>query len=167
MTGPAVALRPMSEEEHERWVREQGIPGYAYDIVRAGALDEPAAHAKAVADYSRVNGPDDTFWWVVEADIEGTATAVGGVAWRVDPEHGEPTLFVMDVEVYERFRGRGFGRAIMRAVISAARDAGARRVGLTVWEGNDVARALYDSLGFRPISTSMTVDLASVDGAAG
>lgn len=158
MTGGRVALRPMRQEERATWVREQGIPGYAFDIERSGALGPAAAQAKAVADYNRIDEPD-VHWWVAEADVDGVLTAVGGVAWRIEPEHGEPTLFVMDVEVYERFRGRGFGRGIMTAVRDGAVAGGAQRVGLTVWAGNDVARALYESIGFRAISTSMTLDL--------
>ena len=45
-------------------------------------------------------------------------------------------------------RGRGLGRALMLAVIDAARDRGADRIDLGTSEHDRAARALYESLGF-------------------
>jgi ribosomal protein S18 acetylase RimI-like enzyme len=145
----------MTDDERRSWVRERGIPGYAADLVRSGVLGERAAQAKAVADYADLDPGEGVSWRVAETEVDGVARAVGGVAWSVKPEHGEPSLFVLDVEVDAELRGRGLGRAIMAAVVDEAVTLGVDRVGLTVWAGNDVARSLYESLGFRAASTSM------------
>jgi ribosomal protein S18 acetylase RimI-like enzyme len=154
-----VTLRPMTVSERRTWIQERGIPGYAVDIVRAGVLGEEAARRKAEADYAGLDTADGVAWRHAEADVDGAPTVVGGVAWRVEPAHGEPMLYVMDVEVFTEYRGRGLGRALMAAVIGQARSLGARRVGLTVWQGNDVALSLYESLGMTVINRSMVLDL--------
>jgi ribosomal protein S18 acetylase RimI-like enzyme len=45
-------------------------------------------------------------------------------------------------------RGRGLGRRILVALVDAVRASGAPAVSLSVEDGNDRARALYESLGF-------------------
>jgi ribosomal protein S18 acetylase RimI-like enzyme len=51
--------------------------------------------------------------------------------------------------VLPRFRGYGVARMLVEAALAAARSrAGARIVQLTVTEGNDAARRLYDRFGF-------------------
>jgi RimJ/RimL family protein N-acetyltransferase len=46
------------------------------------------------------------------------------------------------------WRGRGVGRALVAAALSAARASGAHKVALQVWPNNDVALALYARFGF-------------------
>jgi len=53
--------------------------------------------------------------------------------------------------VAEPFRGKGAGRALLEAALGEARSmAGVRSVGLSVTAGQQAARQLYLSVGFRP-----------------
>lgn len=61
-------------------------------------------------------------------------------------EHG----FVSDLVVAATNRGRGIGRALLRAAESRARDAGARSLRLSVKADNAAARSLYAAEGFEP-----------------
>lgn len=54
------------------------------------------------------------------------------------------------VYVAPEARGQGAGRALMEAALAEARARGLEQVALGVTVGNDAARALYVSLGFRP-----------------
>lgn len=56
--------------------------------------------------------------------------------------------FLYDVVVHPDRRGLGIGRAFCTAVLSWSAHHGARSMALQVLESNDVARALYASLGF-------------------
>lgn len=56
---------------------------------------------------------------------------------------------VLNVAVARGFQRAGLGRRLMSVQIEAARSRGARIVDLDVHRGNDPARALYRSLGFR------------------
>lgn len=49
------------------------------------------------------------------------------------------------------FRGRGRGRALLRALIAIAVERGARELFLDVRDDNEVAQALYTSEGFREL----------------
>jgi len=54
-----------------------------------------------------------------------------------------------DIVVAEEKRRRGFGEAIVAAILERAADLGARRAYLQVVAANAPARALYEKLGFR------------------
>ena len=56
--------------------------------------------------------------------------------------------YLAELYVAPSRRGRGLGRALMRAAITLARERGADRMDLGTGEGDVVARALYESLGF-------------------
>ncbi|MER5840717.1 GNAT family N-acetyltransferase [Streptomyces prasinus] len=55
---------------------------------------------------------------------------------------------ICGLAVSEGARGRGVGRALVRAAVQEARDRGARRITLRVLGHNTPARALYESEGF-------------------
>jgi hypothetical protein len=57
-----------------------------------------------------------------------------------------------NVAVEEEYRGRGIGRRLVEACLQHAWREGAGQVLLQVWQANDPARHLYESLGFEPVS---------------
>jgi GNAT superfamily N-acetyltransferase len=57
--------------------------------------------------------------------------------------------YLQDLYVSEAIRSRGVGRALIAAVVDAAREAGATRVFWNTQETNAVARRLYDKVGER------------------
>jgi ribosomal-protein-alanine N-acetyltransferase len=61
------------------------------------------------------------------------------------------TLEIQSVAVRPRARGRGLGRALVRALLERARAARAERADLEVRAGNAAAIALYASEGFVPV----------------
>ena len=56
-------------------------------------------------------------------------------------------------------RGRGWGRAVLRAVQDELRDLGVRAVGLNVFGPNATARSLYESEGWAVVATHMRLEL--------
>jgi ribosomal protein S18 acetylase RimI-like enzyme len=63
--------------------------------------------------------------------------------WR-----GRPGVYVQDMYVAPRMRGRGVGRDLMEAVMRRSREQGGRYVKLSVYDGNEQAIGFYRSLGF-------------------
>jgi ribosomal protein S18 acetylase RimI-like enzyme len=56
-------------------------------------------------------------------------------------------------------RRRGCGRALVGAAARFAREHGAHKLVLTVWEGNDEAARFYAALGYRRISQVLGTEL--------
>lgn len=74
---------------------------------------------------------------------------------------GEPGVYVQDLFVAEAARGKGIGRGLLAAVMTA-QDWGAKYLTLSVSPGNVAAKAFYDRMGFR----ARDYDFLIVDGAA-
>ena len=92
---------------------------------------------------------------VAEAESEPV-----GAAWlrffpAADPGYGfvAPDVPELTIGVTAAWRGRGAGRALLRAVTGAAAQAGIARISLSV-ERKNFARALYVSEGFTVIDAS-------------
>ena len=83
------------------------------------------------------------------AEREGAV--VGYLVADVTPNAGRDIGHVKDLAVHPEFRGRGIGRALLRAGLARLRAAGATVAKLEVREGNDPARSLYAAEGFEPV----------------
>ena len=83
-----------------------------------------------------------------------------GTLWMGRPLSGDAdTWYIFDIEIAKDMRGRGFGRAAMEAAEEWTRERGGTRVALNVFGPNLTARALYDSLGYEVLATSMFKDI--------
>ncbi|WP_328402761.1 GNAT family N-acetyltransferase [Streptomyces sp. NBC_00390] len=154
LSGPAPALpecvegRPMSEAEFGAW-RAGAVESYAQNWMVRGVPEEQA-RAKSEADH-RTKLPDGlatpgAWMRVLTAD----ATVVGHL-WVASREEstGERGMYVFDIEVAERHRGRGHGRALMLLAERLAHEAGASLIALHVFADNTPAVSLYETLGYR------------------
>ena len=63
--------------------------------------------------------------------------------------HANPICYLQDLFMTEASRGRGIGRALIRAVYEHARAAGSGRVYWQTHETNTAAMALYDQVAER------------------
>jgi GNAT superfamily N-acetyltransferase len=69
--------------------------------------------------------------------------------------------YLQDLYVSEAVRGSGVGRALIAAVATAAKEAGAARVYWHTHETNAVARRLYDAVAERPGFIQYRIELTS------
>ena len=132
---------------------------YAADMVEQGGMSEERAAAKAASDVellfpNEVPSPQHSVYV-----IEGDGEPVGTLWLTQRQETMEPCLFVYEVHVDERFRGRGYGRAAMLFAEEEAQRRGIDRVALNVFGGNAVARGLYRSLGYEENAVAMSKKL--------
>ena len=65
------------------------------------------------------------------------------------------SVYIDDLCVDEKARGRHVGEQLFAFVKDMARRQGCYEVNLNVWEGNDSARAFYDRMGMRVMKTQM------------
>lgn len=160
--GPAplpdgVTARPLTPDEYPRWLAGEE-DAYVADIVRAGALTPEEARLKSDRDFARLlpeglATPDHSFL-VLEA-----AGAPIGTGWL---RHGflPGVTFGYSLEVHERHRGRGFGRAAMAVGERATLAAGDAALMFNVFGGNDVAMSLYTSAGYQVVEENRSIPLA-------
>ncbi len=148
----SVTFRRLTDDEVRTYL-PHAKRGYVHDITTAGALTHERATALADKDFDWlvVNAETEYFGAFDLIDDEIVNVGVFGVGMGgVDVPHDEPTLHLYDLEVFEPYRRRGYGLAILGEVRELAIDRGAESVRLTVWAGNDGARELYRVAGFEP-----------------
>jgi ribosomal protein S18 acetylase RimI-like enzyme len=155
---PAVRLRPLRAEEFPAFL-EASKRGYAEGIATHGGRSAEFARQKSEEDHAAVlpDGLDTPGHaiFVIEADGERV-----GMLWLAEREiGGRPVSYIYDIEVDERHRGKGYGRAAMLLAEEEAMRRGLHRIELNVFGGNQVARNLYRSLGYVETSAQMAKDL--------
>lgn len=85
------------------------------------------------------------------AEEEGAAGALAFLAYRFDLEDGEAVLYVYELFVEERMRGKGMAVALMRHAELICQEMGIQRIMLTVFKRNTAAMHLYSKkLGYAP-----------------
>jgi GNAT superfamily N-acetyltransferase len=147
--GPAVRLRPMTEESFAAYL-VGAIDEYAQEIHESTGATLEEALVRAGKEYDELLPRGLASDGQVLFDVVETAGArVVGVLWLgLRPPSA---AFVYDVHLHPEHRGRGLGRATMRAAAAWCRDARLGVLGLNVFGQNTVARRRYDSEGYRVV----------------
>lgn len=151
-----VTVRPMTQAEFDEWQLAIAAE-YAEEQVAAGSWPREGAVQRALDENAKMLP-------------EGLATPRMLVLRGVD-DHGEPigrawvgldhprgasgVAFLYDIEIVAARRGTGLGRALLEAVESATRDAGAEALELNVFGRNAAAIALYASAGYDVMTQQM------------
>lgn len=87
--------------------------------------------------------------WLTVATLAGAVVGcAGGLPAPAGDDAGPPTMSLAFLVVADAHRRAGIGRRLVRRAEHRARSAGSARMVLTVFEGNDPARALYEALGW-------------------
>jgi GNAT superfamily N-acetyltransferase len=83
-----------------------------------------------------------------------------GKLWLCSVERESKTEWsVYDIETFEGFRGKGFGRSIMLEAEDYVRSKNGASISLSVFGNNVVARKLYDSLNYETTRVGMKKSL--------
>jgi len=151
--GPLTLLRPMSEDEFDRWHVGQ-LRTYTAERVRAGESPEQAAAVVRHQDAELLpQGHRTPRQHLFTAVVDGVDV---GTLWLSTQR---PMVWVCDVGVAEQHRRRGHGAALVRAAAQWSSERGAPAIGLNVFADNRGARALYDRLGFHVTEVFAALDL--------
>ena len=152
-----VKLRRMSAREFESW-SAASLHSYADALVRAGggAPDEVRPRVRELFTQLMPEGLDTPGTWLMRVLADGVNV---GVLWLGPNPQRPDVVHVFEIAIDAAHRGRGLGRAAMLAAEDEVRAAGISEISLNVFGFNDAARRLYDSLGYRVVSTAMTKTL--------
>ena len=144
----AAALRPLTSDELATWLATS-TSDYADDLEAAG-LSRAAAARKAGESTTREfpGGIPAPGQHVYAVTVAGEHV---GVLWLSAGPADDPTnWWILDIVVFEQFRGRGNGRLAMLLAETEAARLGAAKLTLNVFARNQAARALYASLAYEP-----------------
>jgi GNAT superfamily N-acetyltransferase len=148
--------RPMTEAEFAGW-RAKVADEYATEIADSGsAAPEEAARASAEQfDQTLPDGLDTENHTFLCLEAGGEVVATNWIC-----HHRWPGVsWVYGVEVGERHRGQGYGRAAMVIGEQATRQAGDTHLALNVFGHNTVAISMYEAMGYRAYDQGRSADL--------
>lgn len=143
-----LSARPMTGEEYQDWAARE-VPGYVESLMVGRDVPQVLAEVKAADDLGHLlpQGPDTPGMAlrVLERDGEPVGTMLLGFSSpRSEPARG----WIYSIEVAPEHRGSGFGRALMLLAERECRFERLSEIGLNVFGANEVAIALYESLGY-------------------
>jgi ribosomal protein S18 acetylase RimI-like enzyme len=154
-------LRPLRDDELPAFI-EQGKREYTRALVDEAGLPLERAAAKTESDYASLfpDGSRQPHQRISVLEDADSGETIGRLFWaeRQPPDGSGPRCYLYDIEIDERFRGRGLGRRAMQLLEQEAHSAGLPGIDLNVWGGNEVARSLYRSLGFAERAVFMSKD---------
>ena len=147
-------LRELTPEEIPQ-VSAQIERSYAEDIEQYGGFPRETARQKAANDVPQILSEGTSQLYALEDD-----DARVGHLWLGERElQTGRVLWIWDIFVDGEHRGRGFGKQAMGLVEDEARRRGLGRVELNVFGGNEAARNLYRSVGYRESAVMMAKDV--------
>lgn len=161
MTMEDLQLRQMTAAEFDAF-RARLIPGYAAEHVRAGdwSPDEAEGLAAEQMDFLLPAGPETPGMLLMSAETDDGDLV--GLVWIALQHLGSPgSSWIYYIEIAPGHRGRGYGRALLRAAEQHSARHGAHAIGLNVFGANAVARSLYESSGYEIMSMNMRKELRS------
>jgi ribosomal protein S18 acetylase RimI-like enzyme len=92
--------------------------------------------------------------------LNETGISIGYLWIGLQRRGGAPgEAWIYDIELYEEFRGKGYGRALLLLAEQEVRKHGVKKLGLNVFGNNQVARNLYESAGYEITSMQMAKEL--------
>lgn len=147
-------VRGMTAVEFDSY-RERAITGYAAAHVRAGdwSPDRAEELAAGQTDDLLPDGVDTRGMLLLVAEAPDAGTV--GTAWVALEHERTSGAWIYEIEIVAEQRGRGYGRALLRAIEREVEKRGGSTVGLNVFGGNAVARHLYESSGYETTTLQM------------
>lgn len=118
------------------------VVDFALRHVREAAEIERLCFSEPWSEQSLAMLAEGGYGCGVALEVDGATVAYAGMVSVLD--EGE----IVNVATHPSYRRRGYGRAIMTALLERARDRGVRRLTLEVRLSNAAAQALYASFGF-------------------
>ena len=157
-----VELVPMTEAEFEAFM-EISMRDQAQGQVQAG--NWPAEQADELIKQLRdqflpgdLDTPNHFFFTIKDPD---SGAEVGGLWYTVMEEDGNRFLFVVDIQVDEAYRRRGYGTQAFGMMEDQAREMGITTISLHVFKHNHSARAMYEKLGYVGANNMMAKELGA------
>jgi GNAT superfamily N-acetyltransferase len=136
-----LTVRPVAEEDYDRWLPL--CDGYNEFYGRAGETALPLDITRAT--WARFFDPSEPVHALVAAS-DGALLGLTHYLFHRSTTAIEPICYLQDLFTMPGARGRGVGRALIKAVYERATEAGSSRVYWQTQETNATAMLLYDKV---------------------
>lgn len=151
-------LLSITQQEYEKFL-ERIVPEYAANNVRAGYWAETEALEKSRRKIERLlpeglQSQDHYLYTLYDSD-----QPVGMIWLKANMDRPVKSGFIYDVYIDEQQRGKGYGKELMLLIEEKARELGLKSIGLHVFAYNNVARKLYETVGYEVSSVNMIREL--------
>ncbi|APH46570.1 hypothetical protein BMW26_03115 [Microbacterium sp. 1.5R] len=146
----AFVVAPMTPERFASFAAASEA-AFAEDLVASGrySAEDAVVESHRQMELELPDGIDSEGQELFTAHVDGIEV---GVLWiGVRRRGGRPHGFILDIEIAEDQRRKGYGRDLMLAAEREAARLGADSIGLHVFGFNASAIRLYESLGYRRV----------------
>lgn len=155
-----IVLKSMSADEFEEF-KAFSQDSFASNLAKTEGVSIEAGRKNAGDQFARLvpSGMGTAGQLFFEAVEDSSGNSVGYLWIGIQERFGRKIASINDIHVRNGNRGNGYGREIMRLAEEVAKREGVSRIRLHVFQSNQVARTLYESLGFKPTSIDMNKEL--------
>lgn len=155
-----IELIRMTEEEFEPFM-ELSQADHIRGQVQAGYWQPEEGQAKMQQMVARflpqgMDTPGMNFFTIHDPD---SGENVGALWYWITEREGQKLVFVMDIQVYEDFKRRGYGSQAFQVMERQALEMGIKTVALSVFSHNTPARSMYEKLGYVGEGESMMKEI--------
>lgn len=139
-----VSLRVTKPAEFDQYL-EHAIKNFADKKIKSGIWKQRQAINKSEEEHRQLlpNGlstDNHYFYTICKGDM-----AVGMVWLAKKSDHNG---FIYDINILKKHQGKGYGKLAMKQIEMLARESGLNVIELHVFGHNQVARRLYEQLGY-------------------
>lgn len=142
-----VTLKPMRQEDFQQYL-EIAVEDYAKDKVASGNWSEAEASELSKNEFNRLlpNGEKSKGNYIFSIFHD---QQIVGMIWMAQksPEKADEG-YIYDFSILDEYQGKGYGKEAMREIETIAKELGMSKIGLHVFGHNQVARGLYEKMGY-------------------
>ncbi|MFB5266787.1 GNAT family N-acetyltransferase [Paenibacillus enshidis] len=157
-----ISLKPMNAEQYGRF-EQRTIKDFAEDKIKSGDWTAEEALQRSQESIRKFlpAGLDtpDAYLYAIVLDEDGKELEIGDIWFNMMQHPWGTEAFLLDILIYEKYQGKGYGRLTMAALEEEARKAGATRIGLHVFGHNERALHLYKSVGYTVTDIQMSKEI--------
>ncbi len=155
-------FKPMDEMEYQRFL-DYAITDYAEEKVTAGNYVSADAMKLSAQEYQELlpNGLDTKDHFLFMIVDEAIGEAIGFIWLMVEQTGMQRSMTIVNVLIYEAFRGRGYGTQALYLVEEKVAALGMDRVTLHAFGHNTRARSLYERLGYVTTNVHMAKKISA------
>ncbi|HZY46079.1 MAG TPA: GNAT family N-acetyltransferase [Anaerolineae bacterium] len=155
-----IQLIPMTQVEFDKFLSVE-IEEYAQEHVKAGNWHPDEAIQLSKAEHAKLlpNGlaSPNQYLYSIQATDSGSNI---GMIWFAEQQQGpNHYAFIYDFRIDEAQRGKGYGQDALSAIEEKVKALGLDTISLHVFGHNQMARSLYEKVGYEITNVNMSKKL--------